>query len=126
MRTAVWSCIRPAGPPAERIRASDVRVGNLVARRPRLRIVLARTEPEPHLRFMETARQLGFREALAMTQFNLLGHFVALFGEQPHELQQSDWDEGRPPASGGGPPHPQWRRQGPVDLPGSDARKWTG
>ncbi|WP_405649788.1 site-specific integrase [Streptomyces sp. NBC_00117] len=67
----------------------------LVARRPRLGIVLARTEPELHLRFMETARSLGFRDALAMTQFNLLGHFVALFGKQPHELQQSDWDEGR-------------------------------
>ncbi|WP_218149333.1 hypothetical protein [Streptomyces colonosanans] len=49
----------------------------LVARRPRLGIVLARTEPELHLRFMETARSLGFRDALAMTQFNLLGHFVA-------------------------------------------------
>ncbi|GEC10651.1 hypothetical protein SSP24_83060 [Streptomyces spinoverrucosus] len=34
-------------------------------------------------------------DALAMTQFNLLGHFVALFGKQPHELKQSDWDEGR-------------------------------
>jgi hypothetical protein len=31
----------------------------LVARRPRLGIVLARTEPELHLRFMETARTLG-------------------------------------------------------------------
>lgn len=30
-----------------------------------------------------------------MTQFNLLGHFVALFGNQPPELQQRDWDEGR-------------------------------
>ncbi|MER6327607.1 tyrosine-type recombinase/integrase [Streptomyces coelicoflavus] len=67
----------------------------LVARRPRLGIVLARTEPELHLRFMETARTLGFRDTVAMTQFNLLAHFVALFGRQPHELQQSDWDEGR-------------------------------
>ncbi|MGW2588595.1 tyrosine-type recombinase/integrase [Streptomyces virginiae] len=30
-----------------------------------------------------------------MSQFNLLGYFVALFGKQPHELQQSDWDQGR-------------------------------
>lgn len=67
----------------------------LVARRPRLGIVLARTEPELHLRFMETARTLGFRDYLAMSQFNLLGHFVALFGKQPHELQQTDWDQGR-------------------------------
>ncbi|GAA3791912.1 hypothetical protein ACFS5L_06725 [Streptomyces phyllanthi] len=67
----------------------------LVARRPRLGIVLARTEPELHLRFMETARTLGFRDTVAMTQFNLLAHFIALFGRQPHELQQSDWDEGR-------------------------------
>lgn len=67
----------------------------LVARRPRLGIVLARTEPELHLRFIETARTLGFRDALAMTQFNLLGHFVALFGKPPDQLQQSDWDEGR-------------------------------
>lgn len=67
----------------------------LVARRPRLGIVLARTAPELHLRFMETARALGFRDTVALTQFNLLGHFVALFGMQPHELQQSDWDEGR-------------------------------
>ncbi|WP_406385421.1 tyrosine-type recombinase/integrase [Streptomyces sp. NBC_01618] len=44
---------------------------------------------------METARTLGFRDALAMSQFNLLGHFVALFGRQPHELQQADRDEGR-------------------------------
>ncbi|WP_326790498.1 hypothetical protein [Streptomyces sp. NBC_00151] len=67
----------------------------LVARRPRLGIVLARTEPELHLRFMETARTLGFRDYLAMSQFNLLGHFVALFGKQPHELQQTDWGQGR-------------------------------
>ncbi|GAA2338467.1 tyrosine-type recombinase/integrase [Streptomyces kunmingensis] len=67
----------------------------LVARRPRLGIVLARTAPELHLRFMETARTLGFRDTVAMTQFNLLAHFVALFGKPPHELQQSDWDEGR-------------------------------
>ncbi|WP_218792429.1 hypothetical protein [Streptomyces sp. Amel2xC10] len=67
----------------------------LVARRPRLGIVLARTEPELHLGFMETARALGFRETVAMSQFNLLAHFVALFGKQPHELQQSDWDGGR-------------------------------
>ncbi|MEU4427674.1 hypothetical protein AB0F81_44215 [Actinoplanes sp. NPDC024001] len=67
----------------------------LVARRPRLGIVLARTEPELHLRFMETARSLGFRDTVAMTQFNLLGHFVALFGRRPDELQQSDWDTGR-------------------------------
>src|SRR5262249_44636980 len=67
----------------------------LVARRPRLGIVLARTEPELHLRFMETARTLGFRDAVAMTQFNLLGHFIALFAKRPEQLQQSDWDEGR-------------------------------
>lgn len=67
----------------------------LVARRPRLGIVLARTEPELHLRFMETARTLGFRDAVAMTQFNLLGHFIALFGKQSEQLLQSDWDEGR-------------------------------
>jgi hypothetical protein len=67
----------------------------LVARRPRLGIVLARTEPELHLRFMETAHTLGFRDAVAMTQFNLLGHFVALFGKRPEQLLQSDWDEGR-------------------------------
>ncbi|GEC02757.1 hypothetical protein SSP24_04120 [Streptomyces spinoverrucosus] len=69
--------------------------GYLVARRPRLGIVLARTEPELHLRFMETARTHGFPDTVAMTQFNSLGHFVALFGKQAHELQQSDWDEGR-------------------------------
>jgi hypothetical protein len=67
----------------------------LVARRPRLGSVLARTEPELHLRFMETARSLGFREYLAMTQFNLLGHLMALAGKRPHELRQADWDEGR-------------------------------
>jgi integrase len=67
----------------------------LVARRPRLGIVLARTNPELHLRFMETARSLGFRGPVAMTQFNLLAHLVALFGRQPHELQRADWDEGR-------------------------------
>ncbi|MEY9873287.1 integrase [Streptacidiphilus sp. MAP12-33] len=67
----------------------------LVARRPRLGIVLARTDPELHLRFMETARSLRFRNTVAMTQFNLLAHFVALFGRRPHELQQADWDEGR-------------------------------
>ncbi|WP_439681175.1 hypothetical protein [Embleya sp. MST-111070] len=67
----------------------------LVARRPRLGIVLARTDPELHLRFMETARSLGFRDTVAMTQFNLLAHFVALFGRQPHELRQADWDQGR-------------------------------
>ncbi len=67
----------------------------LVARRPRLGIVMARTDPELHLRFMETARSLGFRDAVAMTQFNLLGHFVALTGKLPHQLQQTDWDEGR-------------------------------
>ncbi|WP_327593367.1 tyrosine-type recombinase/integrase [Streptomyces chartreusis] len=67
----------------------------LVARRPRLGIVLARTEPELHLRFMETARTLGFRDTVAMTQFNLLGHFIALFGKRPDQLQRIDWDEGR-------------------------------
>jgi hypothetical protein len=67
----------------------------LVARRPRLGIVLGRTEPELHLRFVETARSLGFRDTVAMTQFNLLGHFVALFGKRPDELQQHDWDLGR-------------------------------
>ncbi|MFC7986352.1 hypothetical protein [Streptomyces sp. NPDC057336] len=67
----------------------------LVARRPRLGIVLARTAPELHLRFMETARTLGVRDTVAMTQFNLLAHFVVLFGKQPHELRQSDWDGGR-------------------------------
>lgn len=68
---------------------------HLVARRPRLGIVLARTAPELHLRFMETARTLGFRDTVAMTQFNLLAHFIALFGKQPEYLQQDDWDEGR-------------------------------
>ncbi|WP_345962199.1 tyrosine-type recombinase/integrase [Streptomyces sp. BRB040] len=67
----------------------------LVARRLRLGIVLARTEPELHLRFMGTAHTLGFRDAVAMTQFNLLGHFIALFAKRPDQLQQSDWDEGR-------------------------------
>ncbi|MFI2040108.1 tyrosine-type recombinase/integrase [Streptomyces bottropensis] len=67
----------------------------LVARRPRLGIVLARTDPALHLQFMETARTLGFRDTVAMTQFNLLAHFIALFGKQPEHLQQDDWDEGR-------------------------------
>ena len=38
----------------------------LVARRPRLGIVLARTDPELHLRFMQTATTLGFQRPLAM------------------------------------------------------------
>ncbi|WP_327583466.1 site-specific integrase [Nonomuraea sp. NBC_00507] len=67
----------------------------LVARRPRLGTVLARTDPELHLRFMETARLLGFREPLAMTQFNLLAHLVALAGKPADQLRQADWDEGR-------------------------------
>ncbi|MGY1503528.1 tyrosine-type recombinase/integrase [Streptomyces sp. QTS52] len=67
----------------------------LVARCPRLGIVLARTDPALHLQFMETARALGFRDTVAMTQFNLLAHFIALFGKQPEHLQQDDWDEGR-------------------------------
>ncbi|GAA4940882.1 integrase [Nonomuraea thailandensis] len=67
----------------------------LVARRPRLDIVLARTDPELHLRFMETARLLGFREPLAMTQFNLLAHLVALARKPADQLRQADWDEGR-------------------------------
>jgi integrase len=67
----------------------------LVARRPRLGIVLARTDPELHLQFMETARSLGFRDHLAHGQFNLLGHLVALAGRAPRALRQADWDEGR-------------------------------
>jgi integrase len=67
----------------------------LVARRPRLGIVLARTQPELHLRFMQTARALGFDDHRAMTQFNLLAHLVALAGRQPQELRQTDWDSGR-------------------------------
>lgn len=66
-----------------------------MARRPRLGIVLARTNPELHLRFMETARLLGFREPLAMAQFNLLAHLVALAGKPADQLRQADWDEGR-------------------------------
>ncbi|WP_405996209.1 hypothetical protein [Streptomyces sp. NBC_00986] len=67
----------------------------LVARRPRLGIVLAHTDPALHVQFMETARTLGFRDTVAMTHFNLLAHFIALFGKQPEHLQQDDWDEGR-------------------------------
>ena len=44
---------------------------------------------------METARTLGFRDTVAMTQFNLLAHFIALLGKQPEHLQQDNWDGGR-------------------------------
>ncbi|MET9735470.1 hypothetical protein ABZZ79_34025 [Streptomyces sp. NPDC006458] len=36
---------------------------------------------------METARTPGLRDAMAMTRFNLLGHFVALFGTRPDQLR---------------------------------------
>lgn len=67
----------------------------LVARRPRLGIVLARTDPELNLLFRETARVLGFRDTVAMTQFNLLGHFIALTGKNPRNLTRTEWDESR-------------------------------
>lgn len=67
----------------------------LVARRPRLGIVLARTEPELHLRFLQTAATLGFRRPIAMIQFNLLAHLVALAGKPADQLDQSDLDRGR-------------------------------
>ncbi len=67
----------------------------LVARRPRLGIVLARIDPELHLRFMETARALGFRDAVANGQFNLLAHLAAVTGKGPTGLTRGDWDQGR-------------------------------
>ncbi len=67
----------------------------LVARRPRLGLVLARTEPELHLRFMETAASLRFQRTVAMGQFNLLGHLLALSGKRPHQLVKADLDQGR-------------------------------
>ncbi|MFC7661456.1 hypothetical protein ACFQV8_40520 [Pseudonocardia benzenivorans] len=67
----------------------------LVARRPRLGIILARVDPELHLRFMETTRMLGFRDHLAHGQFNLLAHLAAVAGKRPEDLVQADWDEGR-------------------------------
>lgn len=44
---------------------------------------------ELHLRFMETARTLGLRDAVAMPQFNLLGHFVALFGKRSEPYDET-------------------------------------
>ncbi|WP_210407133.1 tyrosine-type recombinase/integrase [Prauserella flavalba] len=67
----------------------------MVARRPRLGIILARIDPELHLLFTETARMLGFRDHGANAQFNLLAHLAALAGKRAQELVQADWDEGR-------------------------------
>lgn len=96
---AVW--LQPRNSPVHQLAVGDGGApasgpDYLVARRPRLGIVLARTDPPAlHLQFMQTARSLDFRDQLAHGQFNLLGHLVALAGRSPQVLHKTDWDEGR-------------------------------